>query len=199
MHGTSDIRDTSSTFSERERRRRIGLLSQREVTSSDRYPPIETKSHHPLLDLFCLLQHYKVQIFTIDPDGQWNLRPELGKGVSFLVEEANLTISSRLSNVRYRSLEVKGPKESTHFIDHTHTAWDRDVPVAFKSVTKIHRRMFDLATEIRVLCHLPLQRHPNITKLLGVVFVMEQDLKPIQDPVSDQAILDWKLEECLCS
>ena len=193
MNGTSEARDTSSTFSERERRRRINLLSQREVTSNNRYQPTEPQPYHPVLDLFRLLQHYKVQIFSIDPDERWNIRPELGKGVSFLVEEANLTISSRLSNFQYRSLEVKGP--SLDFIDHTNTAWDREVPVAFKSVANAHRRRSDLTTEIRVLCHLPLQRHPNITKLLGVAFVMEQDTKANQDPLSDQTILDRESEE----
>ena len=56
--GTSNARITSSTPSDRGRRRRISLLSRHQVISS----------RHRLLDLLCLLQHYKVQGFSLEPD-----------------------------------------------------------------------------------------------------------------------------------
>ena len=125
-----------------------------------RYPPIEPEPHHPLIDLFRFSAPLQGSIFS--PSTQTkeeNIRPELG---TFPCGSgASVTISSKLSNLQCRTLEVKGPGESTNFIDHTHTAWDREVPVAFKSVANAHRRLFDLATGTRVLCHLPPQRHPN--------------------------------------
>ena len=116
---------TRSSFSERERRRRRSLLSSHndasEHPTNSGYPTSSIKQSS-LLDLLRLVQKNRVQIFSIEPDQRWNIRPELGKGASFAVEEANMAISSTLAHIQYRNLDLKGHGAATNFLDHTNTA-----------------------------------------------------------------------------
>ena len=197
--GGGGVEDSRSSFSERERRRLVHSLSTTHDSDYEHragaISSLERKSQHSLLDLFRLVQHYKIQTFSIEADQKWNIRPELGKGASFAVDEAGLSISSTLSHLQYRSLDVKGPNQDSHFVDHTNTSWSRDSPVAFKYVGSGHGQLTDLVTELQILCHPPLQKHPHIVKLIGVVLVMEQN--PTDIPLSslDQAIMEWEPQE----
>ena len=197
--GGGGVEDRRSSFSERERRRLIRSLSTTHDSNSERLAgaisSLDRNPQRSLLDLFRLVQHYKIQTFSIEPDQRWNIRPELGKGASFAVDEAALSISSTLSHLQYRSLDVKDPNQASNFVDHTNTQWSRDSPVALKYVGSGHGQLTDLVTELQILCHPPLQQHPHIVKLLGVVLVMEQN--PTDTPVSslDQAIMEWEPQE----
>lgn len=196
--GTDEVdEDAMSAFSRREQRQRMSLLSDRDTTHIRTHAATTAASMSttPLLNLLRLVQHYNIQIFSIEPDQAWNIRPELGKGASFAVEQAELSVSSTLSHHQYRSLDAKGPTQASDFIDHTKTAWSRDKPVAFKSVGGDNDELSDLITELQVLCHSPLQQHPNIINLLGIVLVMEQNPRDVQAASIGQAVREWTPQE----
>jgi hypothetical protein len=120
-----------------------------------------------------LLSLHKGTIFSVEQNQKWNLRRALGKGISFKVTETDMPIWSALSHLRYRSLNLRGPGEKFHFVDHTNTSWDINTIVAYKSTAPQTKRMDSILSELRVMYHPPLQRHPNIVSVLGVTWAME--------------------------
>lgn len=152
----------------------------------------------PLLLILRLLSYYKIQLFSVGPSQTWNLRQTLGEGSTFSVDGANLPIWRGLSDLRYRNLDLKGPKEKFYFNDHTQTKWDHNTLVAYKVLVSnkdMDRSMIivDMITELRVLCHPPLQNHPNIVRLLGVAWVREIDLGSTLTPAPNQSAEDFEM------
>ena len=194
----NEAEDARSLFSQRERVRQFNSFSNRDARSN---PPADIRSfsthqsQYYFLDLFRLLRYYKIQIFSLEPDQRWNIRPELGRGAEFAVDEANLSISSTLSHLQYRNLDFKGPEEASNFVDHTGTSWSRDVPVAFKSAGNDRNGLSELITELQVLSHPPLQQHPHIVRLLGLVLVLEQNSRDLQPSSVDRTVEEWAPQE----
>lgn len=141
------------------------------------------------LVLLRLLAYHKIRTLVVEPDvdsnEKWNLRESLGHGGSFLVQEANLPISSITSRLRYRDFKIKGPKAGPYFQDHTQTMWSYDSTVAFKIGEK---HPDSLITELRILCHEPFQNHPNIVRLIGIAWITNQQSQDIHDAGK---ILEW--------
>lgn len=183
----------SSSFSDRSRRRRRQQWQGSDgVQDSDAVDDIHAfdnySTPHPtaesLLELFRVISHYQIQIFSVEPNQQWNVRQALGHGASFEVEQTGLPVSSTLSHLRYRNLDIREPNEDFNFTDHTGTRWACKQLVAFKSVRKRNDGLFELIKELRIYCHKPIQQHPHIVRLLGIAFYTEQDLDTDVDAAS---------------
>jgi hypothetical protein len=124
----------------------------------------------------------QIMTFPLDPTSSWNLRGSLGWGSSFLVEEAQVS-RSREIYIPYRNTNLLGQDGLFHFTDHTGLKWTYETPFAFKlpnfgpardnGVSAVIR---SLATELRILCHPPIQAHPNIVRLVGVAWVNDEDI-----------------------
>jgi hypothetical protein len=140
----------------------------------------ETKLlNHPLLLCLRLLAHHNVPIFTISRGRKWNIREDLGRGSTFAVEQADLPVREAVSDLQYRDIS-KGRREGL-FTDHTGVKWSYDTVVAYKSLDCRRDRdsVFpDLLKELRILCHSPLQRHPNIACFMGLAWIREEDMAP---------------------
>ena len=176
-----------SSFSDRHNRLRHRQRQDSDEQDSTAIPGSQSAPYHAsesLLELFCVISHHKLQIFSVEPSQQWNVRHALGHGASFQVDQTGLPISSTLSHLRYRNLNIKGPDEDFHFTDHTGTRWAHNASVAFKSVRKKNGVLHDLVKELRVYCHKPIQQHPHIIRLLGIAFYTEQDLVADNDSAS---------------
>ena len=141
------------------------------------------------LDLLRLLAYYGIRSLLVEPDvdsnEEWNLREILGLGASFLVQQAAIPISATVSYLRYRDFKSKGSEAVLHFQDHTQTRWSYDSKVAFKIS---NRGQSSLLSELRILCHMPLQTHPNIAHLIGVAWITAQSG---QDLDGNDEILEW--------
>ena len=178
----------SSSFSDRRRRRRRHQWQDSDGLNHTHAFDNSSASHHTpesLLELFRVISHYRIQILSVEPNQQWNVRQALGQGASFKVEQTGLPVSSTLSRLRYRNLDIKGPNEDSNFTDHTGTRWAYNKLVAFKSVRR-NDGLFELIRELRVYCHKPIQQHSHIVRLLGIAFYTEQDL----DTDIDAALYD---------
>ena len=154
------------------------------LSQESRYPRIGTETgrltfwkydDNERLDLLRLLAHHGVQSLLVEPEvdtnADWNLRQSLGAGASFSVQQAAIPVSATLSYLRYRDFRVKRSKTGIYFQDHTRTPWSYDSTVAFK-ISKEDQGA--LLTELRILCHGPLQSHPNIAHLIGVAWITVQ-------------------------
>lgn len=141
-----------------------------------------------LLLILGLLNFYNGKIFTVEQGQKWNLRQALGHGASFAVAEANMPIWSALSHLRYRDINVQKPEEEYNFVDHTNTRWSSKTRVAYKAIGSKEMGMYDVLTELRVLFHTPLQKHPNLVKPLGVAWVMEPEVDLESDGKSEPSI-----------
>lgn len=117
-------------------------------------------------------------------------RDTLGTGASFAVEGASLNISNALNHLRYRSINTAGVQNGAHFSDHTETKWAHNTEVAFKSSSRKATRVAELLVEQRVLCHPPLQKHPNIVRLLGITWTKDQP-RDISELGED--LMEWPL------
>lgn len=117
-------------------------------------------------------------------------RDHLGKGASFAVEGASLNISNALNHLRYRSIETAGVQNGAHFSDHTETKWAHNAKVAFKSSSRKTTRVAEILVELRVLCHPPLQGHPNIVRLLGITWTKDQ---PRDISECGKELMEWPL------
>jgi len=198
----ANIQPQTSTFYSRRRQvKRLRFQSDEYSTrggsnisgSLDRTPITQS-----LLLILRLLSYYKIQLFSVDPSQKWNLRKTLGVGSTFSVDGADLPIWRTLSNLQYRNLDLKGPGEKFYFNDHTQTKWDQNTLVAYKALVTnkdMDRSVItvDMITELRVLCHPPLQNHPNIVRLLGVAWVREIDLGSTLTPTPNQNAEDFKM------
>ena len=142
-----------------------------------------------LLPVLRLLGLYNVRSFSIEADQQWNLRQDLGAGISSSVEGAAIPLSSALSHIRYRSIQYMGLADGTRYVDHTGARWSYGTRVAYKRSNRTLLEIRDiygpestvqsvwmenLLMELRVLCHAPLQRHSNIPRLLGIAWIKDQ-------------------------
>ena len=118
-----------------------------------------------------------------------DIRRRLGEGGSYSVEEAYLPIRDAFIDQFPRN----GSQGRQHFVDHTGAAWSRNTVAAYKksSVTVAdavmddgpkRRRLDDALTELQVLCHRPLWRHPNIVRLLGVAWLADEGLPDPEHP-----------------
>jgi hypothetical protein len=189
-----------SSFSDRRRHRRQEL--RQDGNNSDQvgetsYVRASAAPRQSLLELFRVVAYYEVRILSIEPTQQWNIRRALGHGASFAVEQTGLPISSTLSHLRYRDLDVKGPNEDFYFIDHTGTRWAHKELVAFKSVRNQGKDFSELIKELRVYCRRPIQQHPHIVRLLGIAFYMEQDPELSDDLTQGESgnLIDWESQE----
>jgi hypothetical protein len=139
-----------------------------------------------ILPLLQLMGKYDIRHLAITPLQGYNLRESLGKGASFLVEEANLPISESLSHLRYRDMRVGGI-DGKDFIDHTKTAWRSDSRVAYKTLRESRHRRRNLGaviSDLQVLCHPPLKDY--IVRLAGVAWTLDtssEDNKPVEWPI----------------
>jgi hypothetical protein len=105
------------------------------------------------------------------------MRESLGKGITFTVEQADIPIREALGDWTYTKF-AKGQRMG-YFADHTGTKWSWDTVVAYKSIRDRKSKadiMPELVKELRVLCHQPLQNHPNIVRLLGLTWLREEDM-----------------------
>ncbi|KAF2495498.1 kinase-like protein [Lophium mytilinum] len=179
------IQSQGSSFDSRRRevrRRRFqsSEYSTRKRSNNDHALEEESASQ-PLLLILRILSYHKIRLFSVNPNQRWNLRQALGDGSTFSVDGAELPIWDALAHLRYRNLDIKGPKEKFNFVDHTRISWQHTTLVAYKALVgrkSMDRGMImqDLITELRVLCHRPLQKHPNFVRLLGVAWISEIDM-----------------------
>ncbi|KAL2065988.1 hypothetical protein VTL71DRAFT_2059 [Oculimacula yallundae] len=170
--------------------RRHRSIISRATASRDQFsgpqtllPDESERSGRVLLSIFRILQSRKVKSLTLPLETRFNTRRVLGSGASFAVEESYLPIDTARYLQFYRLLDLGPPDKKLHFVDHTGTKWASDTQVAYKtySVRKgdfdvgfESRRLDDIRTELQVLCHSPLQKHPNIVRLLGVAWVPDE-------------------------
>jgi hypothetical protein len=167
-----ELQPISSSYTERRRHRVFESFLNNDNTS--RMPTASRGTQGDQLILILgLLNLHKGTTFSVEQNQKWNLRRALGEGVSFKVTETDMPIWSALSHLRYRSLNLSGPGEKFHFVDHTNTSWDINTVVAYKSIAPRTRGMDSVLSELRVMYHPPLQRHPNIVSVLGVAWAME--------------------------
>jgi hypothetical protein len=154
----------------------------------------------PLLSILRVLQFSKVQSMGVNAAYMFNTRRKLGRGASFVVEEAVLPLSTTNLLV-FRRLNVLDITKKIEFTDHTGLKWANTTQVAYKAIavdgTRIDeeftsRRLKDTLVELQVLCHAPLYRHPNIVRLLGVAWLRDQDLSSLGDDSQGRSFpLEW--------
>jgi hypothetical protein len=173
-----ELTDLSSSPS---RGRRFGRVWKTGLQSTDERHSIPEHDTHaeqyPLLLCLRLLVHHDVHIFTIGRGRRWNMREDLGKGSTFTVEQADIPMREGLTELQYHDF-ARG-RRLDYFTDHTGTKWSYDTVVAYKSLVERKDKnaiMPDLAKELRILCHPPLQNHPNIVHLLGLAWLREEDM-----------------------
>jgi hypothetical protein len=95
------------------------------------------------------------------------------------VEQADLPVREAVSDLQYYDI-TKGRRDG-FFTGHTGIKWSYDTIVAYKGLSARGRRkraslFSDLLKELRILCHPPLQRHPNIAYFMGLAWVREEDI-----------------------
>ncbi|KAF2829379.1 ankyrin [Ophiobolus disseminans] len=182
---------TDSSSFERGFHRRERAARRREFQSSDapnqpastnasNDPPDDsTLEDLPLLLCLQLVAHHDVPVFSVRRGRKWNTRETLGRGSTFAVEQADLPVREAISDLQYYDI-AKGRRDGC-FTDHTGIKWSYDTVVAYKSLEARGRRnrenlFVDLLKELRILCHPPLQRHPNIASFIGLAWIREEDM-----------------------
>jgi hypothetical protein len=169
----------STTFSQQQHKRQRNRWRLQSSDYSSRDEASSSAAENalcPLLLSLRVLSYHRIHIFTVERGRKWNMRQDLGDGSTFSVKEADLPITYALSDMQYIDF-YKSSRE--YFTDHTQTKWKHDTVVAYKSLVSGKDRnliMTDLVTELRVLCHPPLQKHPNILRLLGAAWIREEDM-----------------------
>jgi hypothetical protein len=153
---------------------------------------------YPLLLCLQLIAHHNVPVFSVRRGRKWNTREVLGRGSTFAVEQADLPVREALSDLQYYDI-TKGRRHGC-FTDHTGIKWSYDTVVAYKSLNAKGRRnrkdrYADLLQELRILCHPPLQRHPNIACFIGVAWIREEDMLsgPDMDSVNVSESQEWPI------
>jgi hypothetical protein len=152
----------------------------------------------PLLLCLRLVAYYHVPVFSVRRGRKWNTREDLGRGVTFAVEQADLPVREAVSDLQYYDI-TKGRREG-FFTDHTGIKWSYDTVVAYKSLGAYGRRkrdslFSDLLKELRILCHPPLQRHPNIARFIGLAWVREEDVasETVPEDTETQESREWPI------
>jgi hypothetical protein len=133
----------------------------------------------PLLLCLRLVAYHNVSIFSVRRGRKWNTREDLGKGISFAVEQADLPVREAVSDLQYYDI-TKGRRDG-FFTDHAGIKWSYDTVVAYKGLAAVGQRdkdhiFSDVLKELRVLCHTPLRRHPNIARFIGLAWIREEDI-----------------------
>ena len=183
---------------QRQRLSRVALGSALDTKANRRDASPQSKSiadRTSILPIIRLLSFYKVRSFSIEAEEQWNLRKQwnlrqaLGSGASFFVEAAGIPAIAGLSHLRYRNLKDIEHASEARYIDHTDTRWAHDTKVAYKRSTRVLSKprsmhvpeatiqsdfIDDIMVEVSILCHPPLQRHSNISRLLGVAWINDR-------------------------
>jgi len=141
-------------------------------TALDCYEPL-------ILVILRLLSYHKIRVFPADSTINQIIREPLGDGSTFVVDASDLPLWRTMSNLQYRDLSFPRRREKFHFTDHTNTKWDHKTVGAYKTLVygEDRRRdqlMLGLVTELRILSHPPLQRHPNIVHFIGFVWIRDQ-------------------------
>lgn len=135
---------------------------------------IEGDPGRELLDLLCVMGYHGVEHFVIPGTARWNKRRGLGEGSSFAVEEASLPLSTAVDSLSHRKPQGRlNHNQNWYFTDHTGIRWKADTRVAFKVPENDRKDLRDIIQEVRILCHPPLQNHPNIVSLLGIAWVRQ--------------------------
>lgn len=140
-----------------------------------------------LLAIIGVIRHQKIpQSFIITPREP----VKLGSGISFAVEEPPLSQPSTILQRPYRCRNVTNALQTEVFTDLRGMAWAENSRVAHKKGSKpIH--LGDTFKKLRVLCHGPLVEHPNIVRLPGVAWSVDQDAEEsnsAQDPDSGKPL-----------
>ena len=189
-----DLISNRTSLSFRARHRNSVVLS-----CNDQAPPPQTHSQRlnfhdysdeRRLNLLRVIARYQIQTLLVepgfDPDDSWVLRKRLGAGGSFAVHEETLPVASLFSGrLRYRNFKVRGSDQGPMFQDHTQAQWNFGSSVAFKTSNVDPD---SIITELRVLCHEPLQNHPNIVHLIGIAWITDQSA---QDTSNGSEVLEW--------
>jgi hypothetical protein len=143
---------------------------------------LEVSKHHDSTTLLIvrLLADHRIQVFPSDTHIAQYDREKLGDGSTFTVEASTLPIWQSRAHFRYRDPTFQRQGDRFHFVDHTQTSWDHTTIGAYKTIKyrQDHDReqlMKDLLLELRILSHIPLQRHSNIIHVLGFAWI--QDLQ----------------------
>ena len=111
-------------------------------------------------DLISLLSYVRTKKIPIIPISVPDVRCVLGRGLSFLVNGAEMpeTYTDHVSGVEFPKGMIVAMKRS----------------VVHEGMTDlIGSRIKILFNEILTMCHAPLLAHPNIVKLLGICFEIE--------------------------
>jgi hypothetical protein len=148
----------------------------------------KAETDESVLFILRLISFHGLTTFPLDPGSNWNLRTSLGKGSTFLVEQANVS--------RWRDMypPYRDPKHldqggDHYFSDHSGLRWTYRTPVAYKLPRVrdkgIRGAIRELATEIRILCHPHAKNHPNIVRLLCIAWVNEEDVRGGIGPSND--------------
>ena len=140
------------------------------------------RDNRSILLILRLISDRGLKLLPLDPDANWNLRRRLGTGVASLVEEAELPqMFESFPSYREPPFSLRGGP--SYFTDHSNLKWRYDTPVAYRLPEYPTNREFDarnlldgVEKDIRVLCHPPIQKHPNVVRLLGIAWCNEEDL-----------------------
>jgi hypothetical protein len=183
---------------------RISRITTGRHQSSTEQPISHSKSSDrpwtPLLSILRILQFSKVHSLGVNASPMFNTRRLLGRGISFVVEEAALPLPST-TLVGFRQLNIPDITKNIEFTDHTGTKWANTTQVAYKEFAVdemrldsefFRQRLKDTTVELQVVCHAPLHNHPNIVRLLGIAWLRDQDLGTIGDgPQTPPYPLEW--------
>jgi len=190
-----ELTDLSSSlsFDRRFRQRQVWKTGLQSTDKSRSIPEHDAHAEqYPLLLCLRLLVHHDVHVFTVGRGRRWNMREVLGKGSTFTVEQADIPVREGLADLQYYNF-VRGQRLN-YFTDHTGTKWSYDTVVAYKSLIERKDKnsiMPDLAKELRILCHPPLQNHPNIVRLLGLAWLREEDMASSLSSVESVENNEW--------
>lgn len=190
--GVSHTKSLSSTF-DRNRFKATDHLFQstRHTTSNPAQSTIPDHAPSYTLLILQLLSHFKIKVFPADTHIAQYERTLLGEGSTFRVEATKLPVWSARAHFRYRDLKFPRQGEKFNFEDHTRTQWNRSTMGAWKVLTRDadpnkdrERLLRDLFTELRVLVHPPLQRHPHIVHVLGFVWLQDHQFFATEQQVA---------------
>lgn len=179
-HHGANITSLSSSFEIDRYKARTHVFRSTRDTTSRRHPESHVEYRESnILHILRLLSHHKIRVFPTDLLSTQEVREQLGQGSTFHVYASELPIWRALARFQYRNPTFPRRGERFHFIDHTETRWNRATKGAYKTLlydenTRRDQLLADLIVELRILCHPPLQRHPNIIHVLGFVWIRDE-------------------------
>ena len=128
--------------------------------------------------------YHGVEHFSIPITPLWNKRQGLGDGTSYIVEEASLPLSGIMGSINHHKPHGRlNLNQDWYFTDHAGRRWNRQTRAAFKvpgsqesspeSKESNDIDLLNIIQELRILCHPPLNNHPNIVSLLGIAWIIQ--------------------------